>query len=217
MTKTTTILFDLDGTLIDSTEAILESFSVAYGSFGMPVPDRHAIVSMIGIPLAEMFVRLGVGDASVDRCVKAYKKHYRKISCRKTVLLPKVAEAIEKASKFARLGIVTTKTGRYSIELLEHFGLMDRFEVLVGSEDVKNHKPHPEPILKALDTMHSDPGNAWMIGDTLLDIRAANAAGVRPYALTCGYGSEKELKAECELIAPDAKTAIVNIRSKSLL
>ncbi|WP_456380848.1 HAD family hydrolase [Hydrogenimonas sp.] len=215
--RETVILFDLDGTLIDSTEAILESFSAAYGEFGTEAPDAGAIVPMIGIPLGEMFVRLGVDISSVERYVAAYKRHYREISRDKTVLLPGAREAIEEAAEFARLGIVTTKTGRYSIELMEHFGLMNRFEVLVGSEDVKKHKPHPEPIFAALEKMEVSGEHAWMIGDTLMDVHAARAAGIRPYALTCGYGKPEELKAECKHIAPDIKTAVVNIRLKSLL
>ena len=213
----TVILFDLDGTLIDSTEAILESFSAAYGDLGAEAPDTGAIVPMIGIPLGEMFERLGVKHTLVARYVAAYKRRYREISRQKTVLLPGAREAVEEAAEFARLGVVTTKTGRYSIELMEHFGLMSHFEVLVGSEDVKRHKPHPEPVFKALDAMGVSTSGAWMIGDTLMDIRAAHAAGIRPYALTCGYGRKEALEAECKHLAPDAKTAVVNIRSESLL
>lgn len=211
------ILFDLDGTLIDSTEAILESFSAAYGDLGTEAPRAEAIVPMIGIPLGEMFERLGVERTHVARYVAAYKRRYREISREKTVLLPGAREAVEEAAAFARLGIVTTKTGRYSIELMEHFGLMNRFEVLVGSEDVSRHKPHPEPVLKALDAMGVSTSDAWMIGDTLMDVHAARAAGIRPYALTCGYGRKEELEAECKHLAPDAKTAVANIRSESLL
>jgi phosphoglycolate phosphatase len=215
--RETVILFDLDGTLIDSTEAILESFAAAYAGCGGTVPPADAIVPLIGVPLGEMFLRLGVPAQEVARYVAAYKASYREISREKTVLLPGAREAVETAAAFARLGIVTTKTGRYSIELMEHFGLMNRFEVLIGSEDVSRHKPHPEPLLKALKAMGVSPEGAWMVGDTLMDVKAALAAGVEPFALTCGYGAERELAAECKHLAPDAKTAVVNIRSKSLL
>jgi phosphoglycolate phosphatase len=213
----TTILFDLDGTLIDSTEAILESFSVAYDTFSQKAPEADKIEALIGYPLDVMFVRLGVDSAKVDAYVQAYKMHYRRISRYKTVPLPGAKEAVELASGFARLGIVTTKTGRYSRELLEHMGLMRHFEILIGREDVTHPKPHPEPIRKALASMKADAVNAWMIGDTLLDIHAARAAGVIPYALTCGYGSEEELSEACEYVAKDAKTAIENIATKKSL
>jgi len=80
------ILFDLDGTLIDSTEAILESFSVAFRTFNDEVPSNDAIKAEIGHPLDAMFITLGVEDVKVWDYVDAYKMHYRQISCAKTVL-----------------------------------------------------------------------------------------------------------------------------------
>ncbi len=150
------ILFDLDGTLIDSTEAILESFAVAFKTFDTPVPEDEIIKAEIGHPLDIMFATLGVEACKVDAHIQAYKMHYRKISCAKTVLLPEAREAVELASQHAVLGVVTTKTAKYSIELLEHMGLMSYFDVLVGREDVEYPKPHPEPILKALSKLQSD-------------------------------------------------------------
>ncbi len=209
----TVILFDLDGTLIDSTEAILESFSVALDGFGSERAEDDEIKGLIGYPLDIMFERVGVEARLIPEHVTAYKEHYRKISCEKTLLLPRAVEAVERAGEFARVGVVTTKTGRYSRELLEHFGLMHRFEVLIGREDVKNPKPHPEPVHRALEGMNTDASKAWMIGDTLLDIESARAAGVRAFALTCGYGNKKELAAACRYLAPDAMSAVSKIRN----
>ncbi|WP_201352378.1 HAD family hydrolase [Hydrogenimonas urashimensis] len=215
--KSPVILFDLDGTLIDSTEAILESFGEAFGAHALPCPEAAVITKMIGMPLREMFLRLGVDNERADAFVAAYKAHYRKISREKTVLLPGAKEAVETAAEFARLGIVTTKTGRYSIDLLEHLELMHFFETLVGSEDVRRHKPHPEPVFKALERMGVSTKSVWLIGDTPMDVEAALAAGVNPFAVTCGYGQCEAFATRCRHIAPDAKTAVANIRSKSLL
>jgi phosphoglycolate phosphatase len=187
------ILFDLDGTLIDSTEAILESFHEAFQTFGTAVAEDEAIKAQIGHPLDVMFKSLGVNDASINEHVSAYKMHYRKISCAKTVLLPDAKEAVELASRYATLGVVTTKTAQYSIELLEHLGLMQYFDVLIGRENVDNPKPHPEPILKALFKLQHDKKECWMIGDTPMDILAAQAAGVESVAVSCGYASKTVL------------------------
>ncbi|HHD78674.1 MAG TPA: hypothetical protein ENK98_03415 [Epsilonproteobacteria bacterium] len=78
------ILFDLDGTLIDSTEAILESFAVAFKTFNDEVPSDEAIKAEVGHPLDAMFTTLGVDEAKVWDYVNAYKMHYREISCAKT-------------------------------------------------------------------------------------------------------------------------------------
>ena len=209
--KTTTILFDLDGTLIDSTEAILESFAAAYGAFSQPVPEADAIRALIGYPLDTMFLQLGTAPEAIEAHVAAYKRHYRAISRQKTRLLPGAADAIETASTFARLGIVTTKTARYSRELLEHMGLMECFEVLIGREDVLHPKPHPEPILRALEGMGAPKSGCWMVGDTPLDLQAARAAGVRSCGVACGYADAESLRAECEFLACDAREAVAYI------
>jgi len=187
------ILFDLDGTLIDSTEAILEGFAVAFKTFNNNVPDDVLIKAEIGHPLDVMFITLGVEEEKVWDYVAAYKKHYRKISCAKTILLPEAKEAVELASQYATLGIVTTKTAKYSIELLEHMGLMHYFEVLIGREDVTNPKPHPEPIQKALKKLPSDTDEIWMVGDTCMDMLSASSANIASVGVTCGYGSPNSL------------------------
>ena len=203
-----TILFDLDGTLIDSTEAILESFHRSYAVHKRPSPDDEAIKALIGYPLDVMYRELGIEEEMVWTFVDTYKRHYRKISCEKTQLLDCAREAIEEASKFARLGIVTTKTGRYSRELLEYFGVMHYFEVLIGREDVENPKPHPEPIDKALALMACERSTCWMIGDTRLDVEAAKNASIGCVAVTTGYDNRDQLSTLIDVIEKDALEAV---------
>jgi len=208
------ILFDLDGTLIDSTEAILESFAVAFKTFGDAVPQEALIKSEIGYPLDIMFAALGVPEDKVWDYVDAYKMHYREISCAKTVLLKDAKEAVILASRHATLGVVTTKTAKYSIELLEHMGLMDYFAVLIGREDVKNPKPDPEPIQKALAKLPSDTTNIWMVGDTCMDMVAAKAANIGAIGVTCGYGTEESLLQCTDNIYQNAFNAVQFIANR---
>ena len=207
------VLFDLDGTLIDSTEAILESFRVTYETLGVAAPRDTDITALIGYPLDDMFARLGFPTEQIDTCVRIYKEHYRRISRAKTVLLPGAKEAVEAAARFAYLGIVTTKTGRFSVELMEHLNLMEYFTVLIGREDVQHPKPNPEPILKALEAMPHVTGNTYMIGDTCMDMDAAKAAGVIGIGVLCGYGTAKTLKGCAKYVAEDAREAVEKIRN----
>ena len=196
------ILFDLDGTLIDSTEAILESFDVAFKTFNKKTPNEEEIKRLIGLPLDVMFEKLGVEKDRVWDFVDAYKKNYRKISTQKTKLLPFAKEAVNEASKFARLGIVTTKTARYSKELMKHFGLMNKFEVLIGRENVENPKPHPEPILRAIHAMNANKEATFMIGDTCLDMVSAKEAGVFGVGVIGDYTPIDELK-KCAFVVKE--------------
>ncbi len=203
-----TILFDLDGTLIDSTEAILESFDVALKSFGEVAFDEEAIKAEIGHPLDAMFRTLGVSEERVWEHVAAYKAHYRTIACEKTVLLPRARAAVMLAAKHAKLGIVTTKTAEYSREMLEYMGVMDYFDVLIGREDVDNPKPHPEPVERALKAMGASKAACWMVGDTPMDMLSAEAAGIKHVAVSCGYAGEEILCQHTPNIVPDAYEAV---------
>jgi len=209
--KNTIILFDLDGTLIDSTEAILESFRVAYDAFGETVPPRKAITALIGKPLHGIFSDLGISQDRIAKYVQAFREHYGRISQSKTVLLPGVRTAVERAAAFAHLGIVTTKNGHFSRQLMEHFKLMEFFDVLIGEEDVRHPKPHPEPIQKALQALPAVTGRRYMVGDTCMDMAAAQASGTVGMGVLCGYSSRAVLTQCTENLfenVPDAVTQI---------
>jgi phosphoglycolate phosphatase len=205
--KKINILFDLDGTLIDSTHAILESFGVAYQNMNQNKPDDELIKAQIGHPLEDMFVTLGVDRNEVEAFVYHYKMHYRKINQAMTTLLPYAKEAIEEAHRVAHLAVVTTKTSQYAIELLKHLGVFDYFDAFVGRDDVEFPKPHPEPILKALKAL--DNGySSWMIGDTCMDMQSAKAANINAIGVECGYVSLEELKKCSTIIKSDALEAV---------
>lgn len=198
MSKRAILLFDFDGTLIDSTPAIYASFCAALANNGFAIPCQQSVESSIGHTLHDMFAAHGVPKESLEQCVADYRASYRAQMERGTVLLPKVREAIALASTFAFLGIVTTKRGDYSRELLQRFGIAEQFACVVGIEDAPSPKPAPEPILCALETIARPEiarEHIFMIGDTLLDLHAARAADVRGLGVLCGFGQEVDLRA----------------------
>lgn len=189
--KNKVLLFDLDGTLIDSTDAICESFLFIFEKRGLSLPSIQEIKDKIGYPLEDMFSFLGVRD-NIDMLVQDYRDYYRKICTQKTIMLPFAIQSLYEAFNFAKLGVVTTKTGMYSKELLDFFGILRLFDVVIGREDVKFPKPHPEPILKAIQYFDNH-AQFFMIGDTLLDIQAARSANITPIAVSSGYESQERL------------------------
>ena len=207
------ILFDLDGTLIDSTEAILESFHNSFDVHKFTNPKDAEIEALIGYPLDIMFNELGVGEDRVWDFVATYKEHYRKISTQKTYLIQNAKESVIEASKFATLGIVTTKTGKYSKVLMEYFDLMKYFEVLIEREDVTLPKPDAEPILKALKKLDINSEDIWMIGDTKLDLLCATAANVNSIGVLSGYGNKESLQKYTDVIFSDALEAVKYLKS----
>ncbi|SFV75297.1 Phosphoglycolate phosphatase [hydrothermal vent metagenome] len=208
------ILFDLDGTLIDSTEAILESFHNSFKIHNSPHPSDEAIKKLIGHPLDIMYAQLGVPKEKVWDFVTTYKEHYRKISTQKTKLLPFAKEAVLEASKIADLGIVTTKTGRYSKVLMEHFKLLQHFKVLIGREDINHPKPHPEPIFKALEYFDTQDNDVWMIGDTRMDLLSAQKANVNSIGVLSGYDTKEELQKYTPYIFEHSLEAIEFLKNR---
>ncbi|EAK2583325.1 TPA_asm: HAD family hydrolase [Campylobacter jejuni] len=191
-----TILFDLDGTLIDSTDAILNSFQGAFKALGLTSKNNEEIKNLIGYPLEQMFRMLYPDKVNLSKeFVLAYREIYAQIYLEQTTLLPKAKEALELGSEIADLGIVTTKGGKFTPILLDYLGVKKFFKTLITLEDVTNPKSSSEPIILALKRLNKTQENAYMIGDTILDIQAAISANITPLALTCGYGNENELKA----------------------
>lgn len=209
------ILFDLDGTLIDSTEAIFESFCNACETINLVCPSLQNLKSTIGHTLENMFLSFGAKTFEIEILIEAYRQHYHKICLEKTKMLQNATKSLELASKLGKLGVVTTKTARYSREILEHFGVLEYFETVVGVEDVKFPKPHKEPILKAIERICPNVlfDNVFMLGDTVLDVEAAKSAGVIPIALKSGYGKEEDLHRICENVFEDTFEAVRAIQN----
>jgi len=211
-----TLLFDLDGTLIDSTKAIVEGFFTSFEQNGAVLPRKESIYELIGYPLEIMFASLGVDKARVDDFVSAYKSHYRKIAAQKTVLLPNALEAIKEAAEFANIGVVTTKTRKYSLEILEKLEVLDYFETVVGRECVTNPKPHPEPVLEAIGRMGKEKKGCYLIGDTMLDLLASEAAGIEFVGVDGFYGDTELFRKSCKELKSDALVAVRFIKERKV-
>ncbi len=211
------ILFDLDGTLIDSTEAIVKTFYFTFEKMNFKFNGTYNdIAQLIGYPLDIMYKELGIKETLIDTFVNNYRERYREISVDLTTLLPDALEAVKLASTFARLGVVTTKTARYSVPILENMQVMKYFECIIGREDVDNPKPHPEPILNAMKLMNitNKSYDIYMVGDTKLDLIAAQNAQINGVGVLCGHGLFEELSAYSNIIESNSLSAVKRIQSE---
>jgi pyrophosphatase PpaX len=179
------VLFDLDGTLVDSAAVILGSFHHATETvLRRRFPDEEILARVGGTNLAHQMALLDPDH--VDELVQVYREHndpqYSELACFDGVL--GVLSRLK--SEGRRLGIVSAKRRPTIERVLLSAGLGDYFDVVIGSDDTERHKPEPEPILKALDLLDAVPTEAAYVGDSPFDVAAARAAGV--YAVAVGWG-----------------------------
>lgn len=212
--KQTAILFDLDGTLIDSTKAIVDAFCYAFTQNNYKSPSELEIKNLVGRPLLQMFADLGVKTQDLELVRSTYKTKYHELSPMHTKLLPRAKEAVVLAHSFAKLAVVTTKTSQYSVEILQDLGILEFFEIVIGFEDVQKPKPDKEPILKALQKI-KDYKQAWMIGDTQMDILAAQNAQINSFGVLGEYESKESLERFTKNIAKDAFEAVEKIKNST--
>jgi pyrophosphatase PpaX len=180
------VLFDLDGTLIDSGAIIVASMRHAASTvLGRDIPDEQLTAAVGGPGLVAQMRALD--ESRVDELVDAYRAHNEPLHAQ---LEP--CAGIEDALRALRddgrrLGIVTAKrhaTVRLAFEVLPQ--LEEFFEVVVGADDTERHKPNPDPILAALDRLGASPQEAAYVGDSPFDVAAARAAGVTAIAVAWG-------------------------------
>lgn len=197
-----TLLFDLDGTLVDSLTDIVLSFQYAFRVLGLPVPAAAAVRGHIGRPLESMFAAFA--PTHIAALAAVYCAYYPRHSADHATVQPGVAETLEALRwRGYKLAVATTKRTFVAEGLLEAVGLGD-FVDLVQGTDGFTHKPSPEVIYRAL--ARTDGSGVWMIGDTVGDILAGRAAGLRTYAVTWGTQSAEVLAtAEPSVLAPDLK------------
>ncbi|MFC9843889.1 HAD family hydrolase [Streptomyces sp. NPDC060223] len=192
-------VFDLDGTLVDTPRAIVETFSATFGSLGVAVPDASDIRATIGLPLEQGFGRL-LGLATdhelVTRGVGQYQVHFKELVLPRApeLLFTGVVEGLDTLrDRGVTLAVATSKFHASADALLTAAGLRDHFALVVGADEVTHPKPHPESGRLVLDTLGIPAERAVMVGDTTHDLKMANAAGLRSIAVTYGIHDAAEL------------------------
>jgi phosphoglycolate phosphatase len=194
------IVFDVDGTLVDSQHVIISTVQAAFAYFGLPAPLDDAIRRIVGLPLADGLARLAprLDPAGIEALVRAYREGFQAVRTAPDLpetLFPGVPAMLEAlAAAGFQLGVATGKSRRGLLAVLEHHGLM-RFFMTLQTGDVPPGKPHPAMLLRAIEAAGVAPAETAMIGDTSFDIAMARAAGALPIGVAWGYHPADELVA----------------------
>ncbi|WP_188454110.1 pyrophosphatase PpaX [Virgibacillus oceani] len=187
-----TILFDLDGTLIDTNELIIASFEHTFNFYGKSF-SREQAIEFIGPPLKDSFAI--VDPTQTDAMIKTYREHNLKHHDDYVTAFPHVPDTIKQLKEANyKLGIVTTKM-RGTVDMgLALTGLDRYFDTVITLDDVTHAKPHPEPIMMAMKELGAAANSTVMVGDNSHDIEAGQNAGVKTAACAWSLKGREKLQ-----------------------
>jgi HAD superfamily hydrolase (TIGR01549 family) len=186
------VVFDLDGTLFNSTPQILKSFNAALQAVGEKTRSYDELHPLIGMPLETIYTQLLTRKSLARKACDKFRRYYNDY-CKETRLFPGVRETIPRIKQ--RKVIATTKMSRLHPELmLRARGIFDQFDLVICGEDVERLKPAPDQVLLAMRRLDAGPGETLVVGDTWYDMAAAKAAGAWACGVTYGAGTRKSLE-----------------------
>ncbi len=183
------ILFDLDGTLTDSGEGIINSARLVFEHYGVPVPDLPTLKAFVGPPLLLSLRNHGIPEEKLEEAIEIYRGRYRKIGMYENFPYPGIEDLLKTLKEQGhRLYVATSKPEYLAVGILEHFGLAKYFDSIRGADanDGNSKKAHViASVLNALED--NDP--VIMVGDTIFDVEGAQEAGLPVIGVAWGYGS----------------------------
>ena len=202
------ILFDLDGTLVDSLPDIIDSFLHGFTHLGLPAPAYAEVRALIGQPLDFMYTQFA--PEHVPALCVAYREHYPRNFLNRSRTFPGVERVLRTLRERGYLlAVATTKRSDMARRFVEALGLGGLLHHVQGTDGFP-HKPAPDVLHRALAALGT--GGLWMVGDTTLDLRAGQAAGLRTYAVTWGTHSQDELAgATPDELQPDLERLLAHL------
>lgn len=189
-----TILFDLDGTLTDSGEGIINCAILALQHFGLPIPDREEMRSFVGPPLHESFIRHGVPAEKTDEAIRVYRSRYVPIGAYENIPYPGIRELLEELKAEGHtLYVATSKPEEMSVKILEHFDLAKYFDRICGAS-LDTSRSSKEDVIAYLLSLSGRAESIVMVGDTKFDILGAKAHGIPAIGVSWGYGKVEDME-----------------------
>lgn len=186
----TTILFDIDGTILDTRDFILNATEHALSTLGIPIPPRSEMAKHVGKAFDEYYVSIvGHGDHIKD--LIALHRNFQLANLDLAKLFPDTLVVLKTLHKRGYvLAAVTSRSKQTSSQTLKDCGILDFFSAVISKEDTKELKPDPAPLFLALKQVGKLPENAVMIGDSHLDIEAGKNAGTKTIRVLYGFHTE---------------------------
>lgn len=189
-------IFDFDGTLGDSRGLIVATMMDTFDALGLPRPTVSDCVATIGLPLAGCFAQAArLDESAAEICATKYREIFVRNNVPGAVKpFAGVVETLQELHARGKMMAVASSRAHKSLDiLLRDFGITNLFQCIIGADDVKNHKPDPEPVERILTALRVAPEEAVVVGDAPCDILMGRNAGVKTVAVSYGNGGYSEL------------------------
>lgn len=187
-----TVVFDLDGTLIDSRADIISSVNKTLKNFNMPTHSPDIIAGYIGEGV-ELLIKRSIGEENAEHMKEAlsfYLETYNEECVKSTPLFPGVKKVLEELKRNnINIALATNKSNMFNEKILKHLGIYDYFDVIMGAESVKNRKPAPDVVFEILKRVNGDIKNTLIVGDSKFDMLCGKNAGIYTCGVTYGIDS----------------------------
>ena len=189
-----TILFDLDGTITDSGEGIINCVIYALERFGLPIPERDSLRYFVGPPLHESFIKQGVPAERAEEAVAVYRERYVPTGMFENSPYPGIRKVLETLkTKGHTLYVASSKPEWMCIEILKHFNLDQYFEQICGAT-MDTSRTNKEAVIAYLIEQNGKTDNMIMVGDTKFDVIGAKFHGIPCVGVSWGYGTVEEME-----------------------
>lgn len=187
-----TILFDLDGTLLDSSPGIRHCFIKTFKELGLPVPNDQTIQSFIGPPLETTFKTINPNPEFIQRAIQTYRRYYQETGVYEATIYEGIVQALEELVRSGyQLFITTSKNQEMATLMMKHFKLDNYFTAIYGSTPTAFIKA--DVIKRVINDYHLTLHETCIIGDTKFDIIGGKTIGIKTIAVTWGFGQSKDL------------------------
>ena len=188
------VFFDLDGTLTDSGEGIINCATLALNHFGLPVPSRQEMRVFVGPPLDQTFIRYGVPADKTDDAIRVFRSRYTTVGKFENFPYPGVREMLEALKEQGcRLFVATSKPESLANEVLNHFDLAKYFEKICGAT-MDGSRSHKADVIRYLLAQVSGVENVVMVGDTAYDVIGAAEHQIPCIGVSWGYGLIEDME-----------------------
>lgn len=205
------ILFDLDGTLTDSGEGIINCAQMALEHYGLPVPSREEMRVFVGPPLSESFLKYGVPPEKIDEAIAVFRSRYLPIGKFENYPYPGIRELLQELTrKGYELYVATSKPEETAIEVLTHFGLAQFFTLICGAS-FDFSRTSKSDVIAYLKKQCDNSSEMIMVGDTAYDVIGASAHGISTIGVSWGYGNTDEMIQAGAIAIADTPEQLLNL------